>query len=572
LAAALLAALSSPVGAVVRIGAEFQVNTFTPTTQTDPAVALADDGKFVVVWSSFYQILANNFDIWGQRFDAAGGRVGGEFLIESFTPSQSAHPEVAADADGDFVVSWEGSTQSGTGIIAQRFASDGSRQGSEFLVNTYVTGAKLEISVASETNGDFVIVWASYQDNLGLFSGLGIFGQRFTSSGDRVGGEFQANTFRTQEQRNPWVAADDNGDFVITWHSYLQDGSARGVFAKRFSSLGEPIAAEFRVNSVTSSVQEYPSVALDADGDFLVVWQSFQDGSSFGIFGQRYASTGERVGGEFQINAYTFQDQMRAVVAAGSDGDFMVVWQGRFSQDGNGGGSFGRRVSFSTGPVGIEFQINTYTTNYQIRPFVSMRPGGDFVVVWHSKNQDGAYNYSIFGQRFAETGPPTPSPTATPTVTPTATSTATPTRTVTPTRTPSVTPSGTPPTPTPTFTPGGMEGDIDGDGQGEALTDGLLIVRFIFGFTGDSLIMGAYDPMECDRCDSTAIANYLASLGLQLDIDANGMVQPLTDGLLVLRYLFGFRGSILTSGAVDLDACNRCIPEEIEPFISSLLD
>jgi hypothetical protein len=569
---ALLATLCAPLGAAVPVGVEFQVNTFTPTAQNDPGVALADDGKFVVVWSSFYQILADNFDIWGQRFDASGARVGVEFIVESFTPSQSMHPEVATDADGDFVVAWQGSSAAGTGIIGQRFASNGERQGTEFLVHTYVTSSKLEASAAMEANGDFVIVWASYQDNLGLFSGLGIFGQRFASSGDRIGTEFQVHTFRTQEQRNPSVSADDDGDFVVAWHSYLQDGSFRGVFAQRFSSDGARVAAEFRANTVTSSAQEYPSVALDPDGDFLVVWQSFQDGSSTGVFGQRFASSGDRIGGEFQINTHTFQDQARAVAAAGPDGEFVVVWQSRFAQDGSGGGSFARRVSLASGLVGAEFQINTYTPDYQIRPFVGMRPGGDFVVVWHSKNQDGANNYSIFGQRFSETGPPTPTSTPTPSVTTTPSSTPTPSRTSTPTRTPSVTPSGTPPTPTPTFTPGGMEGDIDGDGQGEALTDGLLIVRYIFGFRGASLIAGAFDPMDCDRCEAGQIEAYLASLGTQMDADGDTQLDPLTDGLLILRYLFGFRNVALTQSAVDLDECSRCIAAEIEPFIASLLD
>jgi hypothetical protein len=58
-------------------------------------------------------------------------------------------------------------------------------------------------------------------------------------------------------------------------------------------------------------------VATEARGGFVVVWQSFsQDGSYFGVFGQRYDSNGAASGSEFQVNTYTARDQSAAAVAA----------------------------------------------------------------------------------------------------------------------------------------------------------------------------------------------------------------------------------------------------------------
>ena len=54
-----------------------------------------------------------------------------------------------------------------------------------------------------------------------------------------------------------------------------------------------------------------------------------------------------------------------------------------------------------------------------------------------------------------------------------------------------------------------------------------------------------------------------------LDVDGDGLVEPLTDGLVVLRYDFGFRGAALITGAIGRD-CARCTAEEIEAFIESL--
>ncbi len=74
----------------------------------------------------------------------------------------------------------------------------------------------------------------------------------------RAGSEFQVNTYIFSFQRYPGVAVDNEGDFVVAWTSYGQDGHARGVFARRFSSSGAALATEFQVNSYTSSSQGYP--------------------------------------------------------------------------------------------------------------------------------------------------------------------------------------------------------------------------------------------------------------------------------------------------------------------------
>ena len=139
--------------------------------------------------------------------------------------------------------------------------------------------------VAAGDTGGFVVVWPSGHDG----SGPGVFGQRYTRAGAPVGGEFRVNTFTTDAQELPVVAADAAGNFVVTWQSYTQDGSSDGVFGQRFAVSGAPLGPEFRVNTFTTSLQGQPSVAANVPGNFVVVWQSDgQDGSYLGVFGQRY--------------------------------------------------------------------------------------------------------------------------------------------------------------------------------------------------------------------------------------------------------------------------------------------
>jgi len=107
--------------------------------------------------------------------------------------------------------------------------------------------------------------------------------------------------------------------------------------------------------------------------------------------------------------------------------------------------------------------------------------------------------------------------------------------------------------------------DVDENLEAQPLTDGLLVIRHLFGFSGDSLTSGAVAG-EASRDSSEAIASYLTDADSQLDIDGDGESKPLTDGLLLIRYLFGFSGDSLISGAIGSGA-ERDTAEEVEAYI-----
>jgi len=110
--------------------------------------------------------------------------------------------------------------------------------------------------------------------------------------------------------------------------------------------------------------------------------------------------------------------------------------------------------------------------------------------------------------------------------------------------------------------------DADGNAQAKALSDGLLIIRYLFGFTGDTLISGAVGS-GATRTTADAIKAYLDSGGLVLDVDGNGSKKALSDGLLTIRYLFGFSGDTLISGAVGSGA-TRTTSDAIKAYLLPL--
>jgi hypothetical protein len=383
------------------LGPEFRVNTFTPDYQTGPSIAADALGNFVVVWQSRQQD-GSGYGIFGQRYSSSGVPLGLEFRVNSYTTGNQGWSSVAADAAGNFVVVWEGYQGPGRSVFGQRYAASGLPLGPEFRVNTYLGPDQTSPSVAADPAGPFVVVWTS-RDQDG--SSDGVFGQRFAASGAPLGPEFRVNTFTSNSQRVPAVAVGPAGTFVVAWESFGQDGNLylTGVFAQRFASSGAPLGPEFRANTYTTSLQQGADVAIDGAGNFLVVWYGFgqTDPSSFGVFGQRYASSGAPLGTEFRVNTYTTMIQSVPSVAA-DGGRFVVVWQS--DQDGSGVGVFGQRYDGSGAPHGPEFRVNTYTTLAQGGPAVAASSSGSFVVVWIDTVQDGS-GRGVFGQRYDQIVP-----------------------------------------------------------------------------------------------------------------------------------------------------------------------
>ena len=274
--------------------------------------------------------------------------------------------------------------------------------GAEFQVNSYTTAKQVGPAVASDANGNFVVVWTShYQDG----SDYGIFGQRFSAAGLPQGSEFQVNSYATGNQYRPRVASDANGNFVVVWESVGQDGSGYGVFGQRFNAAGVPQGSEFQVNSYTTGSQFDTAVASYATGNFVVVWRSSgQDGCADCIFGQRFDASGIPQASEFQVNSYTAGGQFLPEVASDASGNFVVVWTSN-GQDGSCFGVFGQRFHAFGLPLGSEFQVNSFTTGNQAFPAVASDATGNFVVVWQSYGQDGS-GYGVFGQRFNASGVP----------------------------------------------------------------------------------------------------------------------------------------------------------------------
>ena len=268
------------------VSAEFNVST-SSGTQATPTIGATPGGGFVAVWEGYGS--GDSSGVFLQRYDASGTKIGGETLVNTTTTNTQADPAITVMDDGSFVIVWDGNgTGDSSGVFGQRFDASGAKVGGEFRVNTATTGTQSDPAITTLSNGSFVVTWQSAgQDG----SGDGVYGQLYDASGTAIGGEFRVNDTTANDQEAPNVAALADGGFMVVWESYGQDGSLEGVYAKRYDSGGTDVSGEVLINATTADDQYQPDIDVLNDGSVIVTWTAdAQDGSGSGIYSQVYAA------------------------------------------------------------------------------------------------------------------------------------------------------------------------------------------------------------------------------------------------------------------------------------------
>jgi len=372
-------------------GGEFQANTRKSNKQENPAIAMDAEGNFVVVWNSYLQDGSSN-GIFGQRFNSNCNPAGDEFQINSETSGNQREPAVAMDAEGNFVVTWYGPGKDKEDIFARRFNSNGQPLGSEFSVNSYTNDKQLYPGVAMNNDGGFIIVWES--SNIPGQGSKAICGRLYDGSGSSIGPEFVINE-EASDSRYPDVAMDAEGNFAVVW---MRDKSSNSIIARLYNADGTAKMKPFGVSTIRFSSNTKPSIAMGKAGNFVVAWDgdpklARQDD----IHVRCYKPDGTAIGEQFIVNTTLTGPQQNPEVAMNNRGRFIIAWDIKIEPDINERDIFAQRYNSSGVPLGNEFQVNTYMTDDQKRPSVAITENGKFVMAWQSYGQDGS-GYGVFGE------------------------------------------------------------------------------------------------------------------------------------------------------------------------------
>ena len=408
----------------VKWGSEFLVNTTTASAQYEPTLAALSDGRFVAAWTDFSLSTGDTSGsaVFAQVFNADGSKSGAEFLVNTTTNSFQEQPTLTALTEGRFVAAWRDHSTSitnGTEVRAQLFNADGSKSGTEFLVNTISTNDQWMPTLTTLTDGRFVAAWTDQSQSIDDPSGYAVRAQIFNADGSKSGTEFLVNTNPINNQLAPTLAAVADGRFVAAWTTFSQSGgdtSGSAVHAQVFNADGSRSGTEFLVNSTmtSDSDQADPNITSLTDGRFVAAWsdlsQSVGDTSSFSVRAQVFNADGSKSGAELLVNTTTTGLQAVPTLTALSDGRFVAVWWD-FSQTGGDTSYYAVRAqAFNAdgSKSGIEFLVNTTTNDYQFQSTITALADGRFVAAWSDRSATGGdtddycLRAQIFDPREAE--------------------------------------------------------------------------------------------------------------------------------------------------------------------------
>ena len=240
---------------------------------------------------------------------------------------------------------------SGTAVRGQFLNADGSKSGSEFLINTTTAGSQGDPDIVALPNGGFAVVWTDGSQTGADASGDAVRGQFFNPDGTKAGSELLINTTTAANQHTPSVATLADGRISIVWDNASRSApytSSDAVRGQIFNPDGTKAGSELPINTVTELHQNNPSVVALADGRFATFWMQNTTetpppplGASdtiTDVVAQIFNADGTQFGGEFRVNShitpiYTDSGPRSSMMLGPSavlldDGRFVVAWVG----------------------------------------------------------------------------------------------------------------------------------------------------------------------------------------------------------------------------------------------------
>lgn len=307
--------------------------------------------------------------------------------------SRNAAQSISIAPTGESVIVWSSNGQDGSnaGVYARRYSRFGSPLGGEFLINTTTSGMQNWSAIDHDALGRFVVTWtSSTQDG----SDHGVYARLYEADGTARTGEILVNTTTSNAQKSPSLAVTADGSFVVAWEGE-GNGDATGIFYRRFDSSGVALdTVERRVNVATSNSETRASIAINDDKDFVVVWDDSED-----VWTQKYRWEGTPVGINTRVDGL-LDNAHNAVVGMAADGSFVVAME--VSTVFFGEGIYAQRLTSFGDVNGLPILVNNTTSNDQIRPSIAVDTTGEFLISWTGNGAGDATG--VFVRKFTEDG------------------------------------------------------------------------------------------------------------------------------------------------------------------------
>ena len=325
------------------LNSEFVVNAARPKNQIYPDISTDGNARFVVVWTN--QRASSLFDVYARVFSADGVALTGDIPVNSRPCTALTWPAVAMYDNGNFVVIWDDDPVDYVRVYARIFDP----QGSPLTAATVVNDESLNLprdpnlqggwnvipDIAVNRTGSAIGVWRRFQGNT-----VSIVSRVFDPY--TLGGGTETVIDAPPQgviQQRPQVEMSDAGDVVIAWTEWYTDRPSQ-VCLRRYDAAAARWQPPLYPDSRTTRAQTKVAATFADTGETIAAWSALDSVTSDDICLRIFDARGNAVSSMITVNQHLPNTQDRAALATAGSRLF-VTWES-LRQDGDDRGIFGR--------------------------------------------------------------------------------------------------------------------------------------------------------------------------------------------------------------------------------------
>lgn len=270
-----------------RVGGETLVNETVAGQQYDPQVATTATGNAVISWHGAG--VADAVGVFVRIFGSDRSVVTDEIQVNDQTQDDQVNPSVATAEDGSFLIAWSSRHQDGSdwGVLVRHFDAQGAPTSNPVVASQETAGSQRHASVTALAGSGFIVGW-THENSAG---DADLRARRFDAAGQPTGGEFTLNEALAQPRRDLSIAAVTGGGILAAWTSGALDGNGWEIRGREFDPLDAPVDDEFSVNAAvagsSAGTQQSPTVAV-AGNRAIIAWSGQGATDRDGVFAQQF--------------------------------------------------------------------------------------------------------------------------------------------------------------------------------------------------------------------------------------------------------------------------------------------
>jgi len=347
----------------------------------------------------------NAHDIYARVMNPESCSISGnsEIIINEKTSGHQSDPDVAMDQNGNFVVVWtdDNDNNGSTQVYMRGFNADGSQRFGTKTVNTISTRDQYQPKIAMAADGQFAVSWT---DNESAKETPQIYVRGFKADGS----EAFAQRAVADEVKGTRVKSDifmaDNHTIIVAWEDDDDGNGSTQARMRILNADGTSKTAVKTVNTESKGDQNMPSVSGKPDGsEFIVTWQNVRTSTDYSIMGARFNASGAKQGSDFTLSGTAVTQKVTdPQVCMNAKGDAKVVWYNPTAKDVKmrvvTGGAVSSAAEARVNSPGNEQANNSvaYATAKSYQPAIACTPNKDYAMITYADDNDGNGAFEIF--------------------------------------------------------------------------------------------------------------------------------------------------------------------------------